>query len=316
MILPATGDRGLVVFHVWPALAYATRMGLSFGLMAAGLAAQLATGRVLPGVVLIALGNLLLLVRGYDNRVDAKGFDPAAEWEPVTPERLQELGELHRRMRRWDRSALDVTNGLGLLLFLLVTAGLALAIWRGDAPVRILAIDAAVLLLPHWLTGTRSILVKPKLMVRVELIERLLQEFAPRLRDHRVHLLMLLQGHGRATKIPDDVKFKIDLEHSRERFLGLYGQVTLNEVSGRSYPYFYVVCVARRGYGLIQAAGTYQAPRKITVESNVTGEVEVLVMRQTTTKTAGYHTKYRDAARIFDEGLRLGETLAAGAGSA
>ena len=54
MILPAAGDQGIVVFLVWPSLAYATRLISSFGLMATGLAIQLANGQSLPGVVLIA----------------------------------------------------------------------------------------------------------------------------------------------------------------------------------------------------------------------------------------------------------------------
>ncbi len=307
MILPLDRDRSVVVFHVWPALAYGTRLTGSFVLMAAGLAVQVVTEHVLPGVVLLALGNLFLLVRGYDNRVDFQTYDPATERERVEPGRLNDLKELHREIRRWDTSALDVSNRLGIVLFTLIGVAMTAGVVFVHGPLQILVIDAMVLLLPHWLTGIRSILVLPKMMVRVNTIHDLLHS-AESLADHEVHLLMLLRGGG--TKIPDDVKFKVDIKGHHTDFLGLYGQVVLNEVQGKSYPYFYVVLVGRLGYGLEAASRAYSAPPGIVCELKLQDEVEVMVIRQQTTKTSGYHTEITDAQQILSEGLRVAEKVA------
>jgi hypothetical protein len=307
-ILPQTEDRAVVVFHLLPSLEYGTRMAAAFGLMAAGFAVQLAMMAVLPGVFLIAAGNLLLLVRGYDNRVDFATFDPTAEWERVELERLDDLIALHRQMRRWDISALDVTNTLGAVLFVLITLTTTAAAIFARGPLQILVIDAMVLLLPHWLTGVRSILVQPKLMVRVNTIREVLQQSAAELADHEVNLLMLLSGS--TTKIPDDVKVKIDIKNRHPDFLGLYGQVVLNEVQGRSYPYFYAVLVARRGYGLVEAKDAYRPPSNVTTEHNIQDKVEVLVIRQTTTKTSGYHTELEDAVMILHDAVDVAEKAA------
>ena len=307
-ILPKTEDRAVVVFHVLPSLEYGPRMAAAFGLIAAGFAVQLAMMAVLPGVFLIAAGNLLLLVRGYDNRVDFATFDPTAEWERVEMKRLDDLIALHRQMRRWDISALDITNILGAALFLLITATTTAVAIFARGPLQILVIDAMVLLLPHWLTGVRSILVQPKLMVRVNTFRDVLEESASRLADHEVNLLMLLSGS--TTKIPDDVKVKIDIKDRHPDFLGLYGQVVLNEVQGRSYPYFYAVMVARRGYGLAQARDAYSPPSNVTTEHNFQDKVEVLVIRQTTTKTSGYHTELEDAVRILHDAVDVAEKAA------
>jgi len=307
-LLPRAEDRTIVVFHVLPSMGYQTRMAAAFGLMAAGFAIQLAMTAVLPGVLLIAAGNLLLLVRGYDNRVDFGAFDPTAEWERVEVDRLDDLTGLHRRMRKWDLSLLDITNASGAALFLVVAGAITALAFFSWGVLRILVIDAMVLLLPHWLTGVRSILVRPKLMVRVEAIRDVLGQSGRELADHKVNLLMLLSGSS--TKIPDDVKFKVDIKDRHADFLGLYGQVVLNEVQGRSYPYFYAVLVARRGFGLQQAKSGHRAPPDVTIELDEQDKVEVLVIRQTTTKNSGYHTEPLDAVRILHFAVDVAEQVA------
>jgi hypothetical protein len=309
MILPATEDRRLVVFHVWPSLAYPARLAIAYTLVAAGLLVQLAMVTILPGVLLIGAGNLLLVVRGFDNRVDTNAFDPAAEWERVERTRLADIRELHTRMRRWDQSLLDVTNTRGLLVFLVLAAGGAFFAYRIGGLPRILIVDAMVLLLPHWITGVRSILTLPNLVVRTTLIEALLDGFEERPGGHQVQLLMLLRGSKH--KIPDDVKFKVDIEDHHPDFLGLYGQVVINEVQGKAYPYFYVVLVARRDFGLKALHDSYEPPSNRVLKLTRQDQVEVLVLRQRTTKTSGYHTSSSAARSILDEGIRLAERATA-----
>jgi len=315
MILPAQSDRGTVVFAFLPSLSYNTRMAISFIVVAAGLALQLATSHVLPGILLVAVGNLLLVVKGYDNRVDSGGFDAAAQWERVGSEKLQELKVLDKKMRRWDRSLLDVTNPLGAVAFVVLFGLLILIIiasLSADSEVArygfILAFNAVVLLLPHWVTGIRSVLRRPGLLVRIEAIETVLDRAKRRLKDHQVTLLMLLSGGE--VSIPEDVKFKVDIAGRDPDFLGLYGQVVINAVQGTSYPYFYVVLVARKGYGLHDAYRDHRPGDDVTKEFKYEGEVEVMVLRQHTTERSGYHTKPAAASAIFYEGLGLAERLA------
>ena len=174
--------------------------------------------------------------------------------------------------------------------------------------VLILVLDAAVLLLPHWFTGVRSILRMPGLLVRLEAMEAVLERARRRLKDHEVNLLMLLTGGDVA--LPEDVKFKVDLAGHQDDFLGLYGQVVINAVQGTSYPYFYVVLVARKGYGLRDVFKAHNPGKDITKEFKYEGEVEVLILRQHTTERSGYHTKPKVAETIFYEGLGLAEKVA------
>jgi len=315
MILPAKADRGTVVFWFLPALSYNMRLIVSLVVIAAGLALQLSAGRFLPGIAVVGFGNLLLLVKGYDNRVDVGAFEPEVHWERVDIDKLRELKALDKKMRRWDRSLLDVTNPLGAFTFLVLVGLIVVVLGFGVAAggvmagrVRILAVNAAVLFVPHWVTGVRSILRRPGLLVRIGVVETVLEGAKGHLQNHQITLLMLLSG-GEVT-VPEDVKFKVDIAGRDSDFLGLYGQVVINEVQGTSYPYFYVVLVARRGFGLRDAFDRYVSRRNFTKEFKVEQEVEVMVLRQHTTKRSGYHTKPAVASAIFSEGLELAERVA------
>ena len=275
--------------------------------------AQVATGRFVPGVPLLAASTLLLLVTGYDNRVEFSKFDPGAEWQRVEPERLFDLERLHGAIRRWDMSTLDVTNPAGLVVFLLVLGGIVAVAVLGSPPARILALDAAILLLPHWLTGIRRVLLLPGLLVKVKHVRAVLDHERRSLGEHRVDVLMLMRS-GSST-IPGDVKIKITPDGAPPEFLGLYGQVVLNEVQGRSYPYFYTVLVARRGFGMAGKLPSSGLADSMVVEHSGQDGVEVVVLRQRTTKRSGYHTDVAASIGILRAGIRLAERLAANGGS-
>lgn len=309
-VLPAREDRGIVVFKLWPGLGYNTRMALSFLLIAAGFGLQAAAGQLVAGVVLLALGNAFLLVSGYDNRVDFGRWDPAATWERTDAGKLGELSRLDRAIKRWDTSLLDATNTSGALLFLVVSGSLAAAAVFMPGFWSVLAVDALVLFVPHWVTGVRQILTRPQLVIKVDVIREALAALSDELAAHQVHALLLLEGGD--TKVPADVKFKVDVAGHAADFLGLYGQVVLNEVQGTSYPYFYVVLVARRGFGLRALHDAFHPPHGLVKEFKNQRDVEVMVLRQFTTKTSGYHTQPGTVHRTLRAGIELAEAVAPG----
>ncbi len=310
MILPARQERGVVVFKVLPGLAYELRLAIAFSILFAGILVQLIAAHPEMGWVFLGMGNLLLLVSGYHNRVSNTGYAADATWERSTLDRLDEIERLVRRMKRWDESALDITSPVGGVIFLFLAAGLvAIAYFVAGSP-RILAIDAAILFLPHFVTGTRRILTAPKLMLKIQNVQNVIDANREALSKHRVVPLFLMRGTDKP--LPQDLKFRVDIEGKHEDFLGLQGQVVLNDVQGTSYPYFYVVLVAREGFGLHRAEKSYDPPQKVHVDFKVEDGVEVLVLRQFTTKRSGYHCKPSMARLLLHEGIRLAETYAPG----
>ena len=259
--------------------------------------------------------NSPLIVRGYDNRVKFGKYSPSYGWEQADESKIQEVEQFVKKMKKWDRSLIDISNGLGkfsLIVWLIVFGVIGLmGYFDGNMPFLTIAVDAFLLFFPHWVTGTRSIQTQPNLLFKINLIKRLLKrrDIASRMQHHEIEYFLLLKG-VEERKVPEDVKLRVNIHNQNQDFLGYYGQIVINRIGDKKYPYFYVVLVAKKRYGLKTAFTSYHPPSKIIKEFKTEGDVEVLVIRQKTTKTSGYHTKDRDIRRLFLEGLNLAEVAA------
>jgi hypothetical protein len=307
-------EREVVVFHVWKSLKYETRVMLSIGLILIGFGFQLFQLKVIPGIFLILLGNLFLLVKGYNNRVDTGGYDPNADWQKVEGDKLQEILQLNEKSKQWDRSAIDITSGpgVGTLIILLVALVVPyfLVPWQWLEILNIVVFDAAVMLLPFWVTGIKRILTTPKLIAKIELYQTLLKKMDAALQEHKIGYYMLMKG--KEAKIPNDIKIKVAVKNQPEGILGLYAQVSTNSVNGTDFPYFYVVLVSKKEFDLYKYHRSLRVSRPIIKEFDTKRDVNVLILRQHTTKTSGYHTKPPVIEKIFKEGLALAERVARG----
>jgi hypothetical protein len=309
----APAEHGIVVFHIWPGLPYAPRMTTAAILVLSGLIWQGLAAALFPGILLVLAGNLLLLVCGYNNKVDFGAFAPSSDWRVTTAEKLREIQSLDLKMKSWDESALDVTNALGAMLFILLLGGtiglLYVAAKAEELSLALLAGNTAVLLFPHWLTGIRSILTRPKLMLKVDAYLSLYDYVKQDLSQGTLEFSILVQGKGEQ-KLPSDVRFRYVPKDADAGFLGLQGQMAVNEVQGKSFLYFYVVAVANQGYGLSKRLAGWTAPAGLVLEPSDSGPVEVLVLRQKTTKNSGYSTDELQIRSIFHYGLILTQRVA------
>jgi hypothetical protein len=293
---------------------YNTRLLISLSLILVGLIFQYLSYNILPGVVIIFLGNILLLPSGYNNRVNLGKFDPQSDWEKAGKHKLDELLALDRKIRKWDKSTIDASNALGGFLFLILLGVIGFLGWDAffesdNKTMQIITVDAAVLLIPYWVTGLRSIFTVPTITRKIKLINTLISQVEPQLQAHKIEYFLLLKGKD--TQIPSDVKFKVNIANQHKDFLGYYGQVTLNYIQSTAYPYFYVVMVARKDFGLQEIYNSYRHSGKIVTEFKKQKDVEVLVIRQNTKVGAkGYYTNKNQVQYIFLEGLKLAEKAA------
>lgn len=308
-----SSNQGIIAFKIWKSLVYKTRLLISFCFIITGLVIQYLSFDILPGVILIFLGNLLLLPSGYTNRVNLGLFNPQFDWEKVEKRKLDEWLTLDRRIRKWDRSTIDVSNALGGFVFFILLGIIGFigfyAFVENDITIQIITVDAFVLLIPFWVTGLRSIFTVPKLTMKIKLINKLISQVGEQLQPHNIEYFLLLKGKD--PQIPTDIKFKVNIANQHKNFLGFYGQVTLNSVQSTFYPYFYVVLVARKNFGLHKAFKSYAHSKQIIKEFKQQKDVEVLVIRQNTkTVRYGYRTKDAQVETILLEGLQLAEKTA------
>ncbi len=311
-------EQGLVVFKIWKSLQYQTRLAISIPFILAGFIIQYLSFAIFPGAILILAGNLLLLPKGITNLKNLGIFDPESDWEKVEAHKLDEYLALDRKIRKWDLSSIDITNALGGIIFFLLLVILSIVIIMAfsdsNKTMLIVGVDAVILLLPYWLTGFRSIFTVSQMTLKVKLIKRLMAKVETRLQAHKVEYYFMLRGKGK--RIPMDVKFRVNIAGQHKDFLGFYGQITLNGMNNSAiYPYFYVVLVARKRFGLANAYEAHYKDLKLKKEFKNQEDVEVLVIRQNTdTVSMGYRTTDKQVEAIFLEGLALAEKIAASGG--
>ncbi len=312
----------IVVFPIWKSLPYQKRLLIGFGSILLGFLLQYWLWQNVFFLIIsfcpILFGNLLFIVKGYDNRMEFGKYSPASGWEMIEESQISDIKQLVKKMKKWDRSAIDISNRLGQITF--ASLGLVLVVFTVigledyNIPYIIFALDGFLLLVPHWLFGTRSIQTQPKLLLKINVLEQLLhnRNIAGCLHSHTVDYFLLLRSikGKKKQRVPDNIKIRVNLHEQHQDFLGYYGQIVVNSVEDKKYPYFYVVLVAKKGYGLKPVFYDYDPPSSLIKEYKEQDDVEVLIIRQKTTRTSGYHTGNKTILRIFLEGLELAEKAA------
>jgi len=320
MWLPPAERRGEIHFYFAKSLPYGTRMTLAFCLIAAGLLLQfilLSQPFWWAAAFLVLAGVSLLLTRGYANVASARVR--SREWRPARREEVQRILELNKKQKAWDIDAVDISNVWGCFVLFLIIAVVGFAVYAIAGPFdrsplsRMIVLNAAVMFLPFWITGTRSILKNDKLVTKAKMmlaIEDLFAASGKREGEDFQYQLQVSESKDEKGQVPSDVKAILLFHSASPDFLGLQMQISINSVQGTDYPYFYCVLVAKPEFG-----GFHQClktgPRGITVEVNTENDVDVCVIRQATTKNSGYHTKPRDAANIFQHALTQARQLLA-----
>ncbi|MFV1965020.1 MAG: hypothetical protein ACC628_06325 [Pirellulaceae bacterium] len=253
-VLPDRERRHLLQFYLAPKMGYRTRLGLAAGLIATGLLLQLLwpsqeRAYMVTFSVLLLAGNAFLLVRGYNLR--PRHRLSRGDWEKTTRDRFRQVRELEKKVRSWDETFADCTCVTGLVCLAALAATVAFVTFllnsqagtRSWAPV--FAIDAAVLLLPHWVTGTRRGWKPVTLRQHIDSVEAALKAIES-FSDPPCQIQPMLNMAGKGDKrVPIEARAFIRFPDGPEEFLGLQFQVSVNDVQGTKYPYLYAVIVAR-----------------------------------------------------------------------
>lgn len=321
-----------VAFIFFKALSYKARMTLAALLLAGGVLVQLA-GYFKPGFVLVALGSLMGMVKGYNAAPEFAGGE--GRWERVTPDEYRKIAEKAALLEKWDRDVFDITSRRGAALLLLVALfcfGFFSVVFFnfGSDAAACFAADAAVVFLSQWFSGTRQYLKLDRLLIKIKLLENAMATLADP-SAFQVFPMLLLKKTKEGKDVPADARLMIKLPGAPAEFYGVQTQVSINSIQGTDYPYLYCVLVAKKGVDLL---GNYKAftqdfdplPGVITqlasmlklrvpgnssviFEPSSDGDVEVLVVRQFTTRTGGYHTDEAQAAGVVRTALGLAEKM-------
>ena len=310
-VVRAEREEPVLEFLLAKSLGYRARMAWTVALVAVGFALQVAFLSPFHGLPFLLAAVLLAWVVGFDNQLDRRGLAVGTAWRTVPFEKVREIVDLDRRMRRWDESAVDFTNptGCGLLAVAAVAVGLAaLAVTALASPSlgAVVAVDGAVLVLLQWFSGMRTLDRRPDLVLRARHLTQVASAAGPEIERLGAELRGQLRLAGSADALhPEDVRMVVRFPASPRGFLGVQGQVVLNRVQGTPHPYFYAVVIAPRGSGLLDALGPPEPFRGVVLEPQEAEDVDLVVVRQLTTKTSGYHTGRDASVAILERALAL-----------
>lgn len=316
---PPAEKRDSVKFHFVKKLPYNPRIALTIMLLFTGFFLQLYFWNLFYGIPFLLIGIGLVLVKGYDSRIRLKSFDLDPNWKTVTLEKIEGLETIRKQTKKWDRDAIDISNALGVFIFVILGAlilaiAIFLGLWSKDYKTSlILIVDATIVLVPLWFSGIRFILKQPNLTIRVKTILKLHEAFEQSKKTGEKFKPALMLSTGKeGESVPIDARFTIAFPGCPDGFYGLQAQINLNVVQGHSYPYFYCVLAARPGFGMQSLLDRINTTSKIICEFQQSEKAEVLVIRQKTTRKSGYYTKDKQCLEILNTALNGGREICAG----
>lgn len=304
-------EQPVLEFMLWKNLPYAKRMRFVYGLIGAGFLLQIGFLSFVHGAPLLLAALLLSWVVGFDNKVDFHHMDLDTQWDSVDIEKLAQIRSMDQKIDKWDTSAWDISNpkGIGVFLvlsILIVSVWIVLEIfWNGIG--HIVAGNAFFLLGMQFLSGMRKVHREPDLVFKVDHMLDVLREYR---RGHTFKGELgaqLLLRKGEENSLPTQAKVTIRYPDAPQGFHGIQMQVVINRVNGAPHAYCYSVVVAEEGSGLIAKTASLRLPDGIVRETQKRKGVEVVIIRQRTSRTSGYETKPRVSAAILGLAIETAE---------
>lgn len=304
-------DTPTIEFGLVKSLGYKRRFTVVAVLVIIGFAVQVITLNAWYGVPFLLAALVLTWVRGYDSKLDRRHARIGGAWEETDVDRIGDILTLDRKMRSWDSSLMDISNAGGALMFLLAIGAVAGSFFllRRDWPAiaTIAAVDGALLIVPQWFNGMRYIQTRGDLVLKASHVQDVLARIGTKdVESAELKARMHMVGRE-DQRSPDNFKLVASYADGPEGFYGVQAQVVINRVQGTGHPYFYACIVGKDGLGLLKRGRPASLPDNVIVETETKDDVDVIIIRQRTSRTSGYHTKVPTSAAILRTALRAAQ---------
>lgn len=293
-------------------LSYTRRMMLVVFFIISGLLCELLFSFT-AGLLLLTTGMLLSLIKGYKAIPDMDSSPE--EWNRVTEQEYHKIIDKQNQLKDWDSDVFDITNLQGGLIFIFFTGiilyfAFFLKSVFGEAFFLKFLLNMAVIILPHWFTGVRTYLKKDRLIIKIKLLLSLMKEFS-RQKNLSLSPMLSIRKTKEGKGSPHDVRLMIKFNSQPPSFMGIQVQISINDVQGCDYPYLYAVLIAKKNSGLFEKSPstTSETCAGLTVEKSSSEDVDIIVIRQTTSKTSGYHTSLKVCLHIVQSAITTAEKL-------
>ncbi len=283
------------------------RGALSILLISTGFLFQLSAKNILVGLPFIIACLVLNLMKG----ISIKRVSPRElKWQEVTPQKIERVHAQCKRIKKFRSGDLGCLVAFFVFIIFALSFGLPFLKELSSIPFPLIAAIINIIILFSGLavTGRKSAWMPHALDIKTEIVGRMLN--SPIIKnDPMLQAIPYLEmGKTKEGSFPNDVRILIKFKDAPSAFIGLQGQISMNTVKSRNYPYFYVVLIAKHDFNLFEKFGRHSV-EKLVIEHKKTEEVDVIVVRQRTTKTSGYHTNTQMQDYILVNGFKLVKEL-------
>jgi hypothetical protein len=272
-------------------------------LVGVGFALQLSLRNVLVGLPFVIFCLILNLLKGISvKRATAKKL----AWQEVTPAKVDQILDQCRRIKKFRSNDAGCIIGVIVIFIFFFSFGLPLIalIVRINFAVIATLVNAVILFGGLAFSGRRSAWIPRALDIKAGIIKRMIGSPVIKKFPQAQIVPYLEVGESKDGSFPNDARLMVKFRGAPDDFIGLQGQISTNSVKGRLYPYFYIVLIARHGFDMLNKFGK-RSFDKLVIERKKTSEVDVIVIRQHTTKTSGYHTNDTVQDYILQTGLQV-----------
>ncbi|HEX7320227.1 MAG TPA: hypothetical protein VF399_07720 [bacterium] len=281
---------------------------LSFLLVMIGYALQTTGRSFFIGLPFLIGCFLINLIKGVSIKSETSS---EYVWEEVTPERIELVYQHCQKIKKFKSAGIGCFIGLIFsAVFLFSVLAPALVGKNGILPfgLTVAVIDTIILFAGLFVSGNKSAWMPNNMDVKTAVVRRLIN-LPVITKDPSLKVAPFLEiGKTKTGSFPHDTRMLVKFTDAPEAFIGVQGQISINTVKSTVYPYFYTVIIAKHEFDLFKKLGQPEL-RNITIENKKTEEVDVVVIRQTTTKTSGYHSDDKVQDYILENSISLAKKM-------
>lgn len=283
------------------------RTFVSVLLIGVGFLLQITTRNILAGLPFIIACLIFNLLKGISvKRVKARKLT----WQEVTSKKIDQVIEQCKRIKKFRSKGAGCLIAVIFFLIFGFSFGVPFLTLLVHLPFAFFAtmVNAIILFGGLAFSGRKTAWMPRALDIKARIVKRLLGSSLIKSDPNFQAIPYLEIGETKDGSFPNDTRLLIRFKDAPNDFIGLQGQISINSVKGRPYPYFYVVLIAKHSFKLLKKFGK-RSFEKLVVERKKTGEVDVVVIRQRTTKTSGYHTDVKVQDYTLETGLKVAKSL-------
>ncbi len=283
---------------------------ITFILLILGLLIQIEVS-IIIGSIFIIIASLLNVLRSAKIK-ERKILK--SDWERVTSEEFYKVKDKIEQIKSWQGISIEVkiifVIMAGVIIFIYIPKWITIAkeIANGEL-FPLIIINFIILFIPMILSGNKRAWIPKDLEIKINAILKIMDfAFLKEATDIRLQPYLLVGKILENKSLPLDAKLMIEFPKAPKDFIGIQIQASVNNVGNKSYPYVYAVIIAKQNLNL-KMKELHSFDKKIIFEASKQDEMDILVIRQYTTKTSGYHTDDAAIVNIVKQSLEAAKKL-------